>query len=76
MKGFIILLCVLLGLAGLSMSACGGFFLFADLVNGGNNMGLWVIALPALLVGLAFIWGAIAGIRRAQRNNSDQQSPR
>jgi hypothetical protein len=67
MKVFLILLCVLLGLAGLFMSACGGFFLFADLASGGGRMGFWVIALPSLLVGLGCLWGAIAGFRRASK---------
>jgi hypothetical protein len=67
MKTLIIVLCILLGLAGLFMSACGGFFLVADLAAKGGSMGFWVIALPSLLVGLGCLWGAIAGFRRASK---------
>jgi hypothetical protein len=76
MKALVILLCVLLGLAGLFMSACGGFFLIADLASGSSRMGFWTIALPALLVGLACIWGAVAGIRRTRRNTSNGEPRR
>jgi hypothetical protein len=68
MKVVIIILCVLLGLIGLLMSACGGFFTIASLLD--SNTGLIAISLPFLLLGAAFIWGAIAGIRRAMRKTS------
>jgi hypothetical protein len=67
---------VLLGLGGLFMSACGGFFLFADLASGGGRMGFWVIALPVMLVGLGCIWGAIALIRRVGRNTGEPPAQR
>jgi hypothetical protein len=69
MKIVIIILCVLLGLVGLLMSACGGLFTIASL--GGNNTGYIAISLPFLLLGAACIWGAIAGIRRATRKSND-----
>lgn len=63
--GRVILVIVLLalGLGGLFMSACGGLFLFMELFQG-EMTGVWVIALPSLLVGLGASWGALAGFRR------------
>ena len=66
MKIVVIILCIMLGLAGLFMSACGGFFTMSTLAQG-SDMGILVISLPFLLVGAACVWGAAAGIRRATR---------
>jgi hypothetical protein len=69
MKVVIIILCVLLGLAGLFMSACGGFFTLMSLVDSGTG-GILAISLPFVAVGALCIWGAIAGLRRATRKPS------
>jgi hypothetical protein len=66
MKIVVIILCALLGLVGLFMSACGGFFTLSSLLQP-DSVGIIAISLPFLLVGAGCIWGAIAGLRRALR---------
>jgi hypothetical protein len=72
MKILIIVLCVVLGLAGLFMSACGGYFTVASLMDKGA-LGIAAISVPILLVGTGCIWGAVAGIRRATRKPSEPE---
>jgi hypothetical protein len=77
MKVFLIILCVLLGLAGLFMSACGGLFTMMTLTNSnGDALGILAISLPFVAVGAACIWGAVAGLRRATRKPSPEQAQR
>jgi hypothetical protein len=71
MKVLIIVLCTLLGLAGLFMSACGGFFTLATLMQP-DSIGIIALSLPFLVVGALCIWGAVAGIRRATRPKPPQ----
>jgi ABC-type dipeptide/oligopeptide/nickel transport system permease component len=73
MKVIIILLCIILGLVGLFMSVCGGFFTFAGLASGSGGAGLTAMALPFLLLGIGCIWGAVVGIRNAMRRSGNNQ---
>jgi hypothetical protein len=68
-KAVITMLCILLGLAGLFMSACGGYFTLASLHYGWHDSAL-AIALPSLLAGVACIWGTIMGFRWIGRMGS------
>jgi hypothetical protein len=53
-----IVLGLILGLAGLFMSVCGGGVMYGELFGAG--WGLWIFALPALALGIWLIviaWG-------------------
>ena len=54
----VIIICsLLLGLLGLVMSLCGGYFL---LMGAGS---FWMVAVPATLIGGALVYGAVMAIR-------------
>jgi hypothetical protein len=66
-----------LGLGGLAMSACGGFFLLGSLFGGGSGelAGIWVIAAGALGLGLLALWGVVRGFRALSRTGPSPGNP-
>jgi len=51
-----IVLALLVGLAGLFLSVCGGVFLFSTLKSGTSASGAFVPALIALGIGVGLVW--------------------
>jgi hypothetical protein len=54
-------LLLVVGLIGLFMAACGGFFTLSPLLNlgQGETFGFWIISIPSLVIGtllLRFSW--------------------
>ncbi len=49
------IIAIVLGLAGLGMTACGAVFSFAGVVDKGM-MGLLLISIPAALIGIFLVW--------------------
>jgi hypothetical protein len=72
MKNLGIALLILLSLAGLVATACGGFFTVAVLpevlsktsASGGYGTGILMIAAPSLIVGLVVVVLCIRGLAR------------
>lgn len=64
----------IVGIAGLLMSACGGYFVAGMLPTWGqrNNYGVEYIALISLIVGLSLLFGAYKLIKYLKRKTSDQ----
>ena len=56
---------LLLAVAGLLMSLCGGIFTFASLTTR-EMSGVWVISVPSLVIGVLLAWFAFKVLRRRQ----------
>jgi hypothetical protein len=74
MRVVAIVFALLLGLAGLLMSVCGGGFLLWGLsaADAQSLSTVLMIAVPSLLFGAGCVWGAIAIYRKS---NPDQPPP-
>jgi hypothetical protein len=70
----VIVLALLVGLAGLLMSVCGGVLLFSTLKSGVRAAGSFVPALIALGIGVGLVWLAFNLIvsRREDRPPRDR----
>jgi len=55
------------GLVGLLMSLCGGFFTAMSLANGKINDTTSTISIPSLLIGGAIAWAAFRYLTRSSR---------
>jgi hypothetical protein len=83
-KAFVGCFLIALGIAGLLMSLCGGFFtigLLPDALSGHNSEGSGyatgglVIAVPSLLIGVLFAWLAYHGLTGLNSNQAGTAEP-
>jgi hypothetical protein len=77
----VIIVLGLVGLVGLGMSLCGGFFTLAGLADLGHHAGhpgefgmagFLIMSVPSLLVGLGLVWLAARGINKQTGNRADK----
>jgi hypothetical protein len=77
-----ILFLSLVGLVGLGMSLCGGLFTFTGLLDSGSGGGemrardFLAFSVPSLVIGVAIVFGAFAGLRRINRKAARSRGAR
>jgi hypothetical protein len=79
----VIIVLGLVGLVGLGMSLCGGFFTVAGLADLGDHgrrsgefrmSGFLIMSVPSLLVGLGLVLLAARGINKRSGDSADRTS--
>lgn len=70
-------LLVLLGVAGLLASLCGGMFTLMGLTSGGGGAVILAIALPSLVIGGVVAWACFRAVGRRHRSGpfADEGTP-
>jgi len=73
MKVFVAVIAIVLGLAGLLMTACGAIFTIG---GGGELQGIMILSVPAMLIGLVTLYGAWKLLRSQYPDETPKEIPK